>query len=284
MERALSMEDKIRKAEEIYYRRNNVKAQNISQEAIKTDFKISLIRKITVQTLVSACIFTGIFAVLNNETYSKSFKKNIDEILTYNIDFKGLYEKYIVKDNEKLKKQEEILIEPTQENIEEQEQTETQETLGITTNEEIESINEEAEDLDQMTIDAQYINQNVSIIKPLNGVITSRFGMRENVEPLYHTGIDIAANTGTEILSAMEGTAELVSTEGSYGKHIKITNGEVSTLYAHCSTLCIKQGDYIKQGEKIAEVGSTGNATGPHLHFEIIRNGEHVNPELIINF
>lgn len=279
MERAVSMEDRIRKAEEIYYRRNNSKLQNIQLER-KPNIKYAFIKKISIQTLISACVFTGVFTFLNNDTYSRDLKDNINKILTYNTDFKGLYQKFIPKENEELK-QEVVIAEPIQEPVEEQVQQEVEETLGLAE----EELDEEmAGNVDQMTKDVQYIKENVSIIKPLNGVITSRFGLRENIEPLYHTGIDIAANTGTVIISAMDGVAEVVSTEGSYGKHIKITNGEVSTLYAHCSTLYIKEGDYIKQGESIAEVGSTGNATGPHLHFEIIRNGEYINPDLILDF
>ena len=82
----------------------------------------------------------------------------------------------------------------------------------------------------------------------------------------------------------MEGTVELVSGEGSYGNHVKITNGDVSTLYAHCSKIYVKEGDYITQGQEIAEVGATGNVTGPHLHFEIRRNNEYVDPDLILEF
>lgn len=281
MERAVSIEDRIRKAEEIYYRRNNSKPHIISEEN-KPNIKHTFIKKITIQTLISACIFTGVFAILNNDTYSKDLKNNINEILTYNTDFQWVYQNFIIKDNNESKQEnEEIVVESEEEVIDEQVQQETEEILGASENE---TNIEEASSVDQMTKDVQYIKENISIIKPLNGVITSRFGLRENVEPLYHTGIDIAANTGTVIISAMDGVAEVVSTEGSYGKHIKITSGEVSTLYAHCSTLYIKEGDYIKQGEPIAEVGSTGNATGPHLHFEILRNGEYVNPDLILDF
>lgn len=108
-----------------------------------------------------------------------------------------------------------------------------------------------------MQLDADYIKANYSFIKPLEGQITSRFGLRENVEPKYHTGIDIAEDPGLDIVAAMEGTVELVSGEGNYGNHLKITNGDVSTLYAHCKTICVKQGEYVSQGQKIAEVGAT---------------------------
>ena len=63
-----------------------------------------------------------------------------------------------------------------------------------------------------------------------------------------------------------------------------ITNNDVSTLYAHCSKLYVKEGDVISQGQEIAEVGSTGKSTGPHLHFEIIRNDNYLNPRDILEF
>ena len=130
------------------------------------------------------------------------------------------------------------------------------------TQEENEAV-EESSSVSQMQLDADYIKANYSFVKPLE---------------------DIAEDKGFDIVAAMEGTVEFVSGEGNYGNHLKITNGEVSTLYAHCNTICVKQGEHIAQGQKIAEVGETGNATGPHLHFEILRNGELVNPDLVLQF
>ena len=149
------------------------------------------------------------------------------------------------------------------------------------------NVEEESSSMSQMEVDAEYIKANYSIMKPLEGEITSRYGIRNPTVatvPKYHTGIDIARVTGTVILSAMEGTVELVSSQGDYGNHLKITNGEVSTLYAHCNAIYVKEGDYILQGQQIAEVGATGNVTGPHLHFEIRRNNQYVDPDLILNF
>lgn len=71
---------------------------------------------------------------------------------------------------------------------------------------------------------------------------------------------------------------------GDLGNHIKIINGDVSTVYAHCKAIYVKEGESIKQGQKIGEVGSTGNSTGPHLHFEVRKEGRYVDPDLILDF
>ena len=74
----------------------------------------------------------------------------------------------------------------------------------------------------------------------------------------------------------------LASEEGDYGKHLKVQIGEVSIIYAHCNNLYVKQGEHIVQGQEIAEVGSTGNSTGPHLHFEIRISERVINPQTIL--
>ena len=68
------------------------------------------------------------------------------------------------------------------------------------------------------------------------------------------------------------------------GNHVKITNKDVLTLYAHCNTIYVKEGDNVTQGQIIGQTGSTGNVTGPHLHFEIRRNNEYVDPEQVLEF
>jgi len=135
----------------------------------------------------------------------------------------------------------------------------------------------------QMKKDAQSIKDNYQITLPLRGTITSRFGDRE-IEPKFHTGIDIARNTGSEIISATNGTVILAEEQSSYGKVIKIQNKDLVVLYAHCDKILVNVGDKISMMQKIATVGSTGNSTGPHLHFEIIYCGRYVNPEYVIEF
>ena len=138
----------------------------------------------------------------------------------------------------------------------------------------------------QMEIDAEFLKANYSFINPVKGTVTSRYGAREPTDIISanHYGIDIGASTGTEIIASTDGKVEQVSEEGEYGKHVKIRNGEAVTLYAHCSELLVKEGQQVKQGEKIALVGETGKATGPHLHFEIRRDKNIINPEYILKF
>lgn len=82
----------------------------------------------------------------------------------------------------------------------------------------------------------------------------------------------------------MEGIVSQVSSVGDYGNHLRIENGDVITLYAHCNKIYVNKGDKIAQGQKIAEVGDTGNVTGPHLHFEIRRGNEFVDPDYVLEF
>jgi len=110
----------------------------------------------------------------------------------------------------------------------------------------------------------QTIKSTTTFIKPIEGIISSKYGQREQATgnvPKNHTGTDIAANIGTKIKSATDGEVVLSSEEGDYGKHLKVQIGEVSIIYAHCNQLYVKQGDQVKQGQEIAEVGSTGNST-----------------------
>jgi len=123
-------------------------------------------------------------------------------------------------------------------------------------------------------------NIGLNLIRPISGVITSRFGVRSSLRKSSHTGLDIAAGTGTPIGAAASGTVTFSGRKGSYGNMIVIThpNG-VQTYYGHCSKLYVSAGTQVSQGETIAAVGSTGNSTGPHLHLEVRVNGVAYNPQ-----
>ena len=136
-----------------------------------------------------------------------------------------------------------------------------------------------------MEQDANHIKNTISFIKPVNGKISSVFGLRNpttSTVPKDHKGTDIATETGSKIVSATDGKVVLVSTTGDYGNHLKIQTNDVIIVYAHCNKLYVNEGDIIKQGQEIAEVGSTGNTTGPHLHFEVRYQNRYVDPQLIL--
>jgi murein DD-endopeptidase MepM/ murein hydrolase activator NlpD len=115
-----------------------------------------------------------------------------------------------------------------------------------------------------------------SLHTPTKGWLSSSFGVRNGV---MHKGIDFAANSGTPIEAALDGKVIFSGIANGYGKVIKIIhNNGIETVYAHCSKLYVNNGEMVRKGEHIADVGSTGNSTGPHLHFELKLNGNAVDP------
>ena len=120
------------------------------------------------------------------------------------------------------------------------------------------------------------IFQNKDLFPPTVGVISSYFGERWGT---VHKGLDIAANQGTPIKAAFDGKVEFSGVMNGYGNVIILSHGgNKQTLYAHCSTLLKNTGDTVTKGMEIAKVGSTGDSTGPHLHFEVRINGNAVDP------
>ena len=118
---------------------------------------------------------------------------------------------------------------------------------------------------------------------PITGTISSRYGVSSRIRSSTHTGLDIAASTGTPIKVIADGTVTSAQYTGSYGYLVKVEHGNgVESWYAHTSKMYVKAGDEVKAGDVIAAVGSTGNSTGPHLHLEIRINGQHVNPQKYI--
>lgn len=116
-------------------------------------------------------------------------------------------------------------------------------------------------------------------------VITTYFGGTDAVHSTPHKGIDYGAPQGTSILAAKSGTVVYAGNNGNgYGYHVIINHGNgMRTVYAHASRLLVKKGEAVTQGQIIAKVGSTGNSTGPHLHFEVIINGRYMNPAIYVH-
>lgn len=120
----------------------------------------------------------------------------------------------------------------------------------------------------------------ISLSRPVSGTITSRFGANSSIRSSAHTGLDIAASMGTPYSAAASGVVSFAGYKGSYGNLIVIDHANgVQTYYGHSSKLYVSAGESVSQGETIGAVGSTGNSTGPHLHFEVRINGVAYNPQ-----
>lgn len=117
---------------------------------------------------------------------------------------------------------------------------------------------------------------------PLDGKITSVFG--ERIHPINnsgsnHYGIDIAGNTGDCVISALPGTVEATGFDAALGNYVKMRHSDnLETVYGHLSAIAVQKGEYADSNTRIGSVGSTGAATGPHLHFEVRVDGKSVNP------
>ena len=243
MERVLSQDERIRKAEEIYARRK-LQAESRKSATVNVDNRNSnkLVKKLIIQFIVCLIIYISFYTIKNiPNLVPQEVMYKISDILEYDINIQELYNNfkgYITNKEEK--------SQPTEENsTENQNNTLIEDTLSATEIVETEITNgiggasempeeeikntetqtkEESSSISQMEIDAEYIKANYAIMKPLEGEITSRFGLRNPTVPTvpkYHTGIDIAEVTGTVILAAMEGNVELVSSEGDLRKSCK---------------------------------------------------------------
>lgn len=117
---------------------------------------------------------------------------------------------------------------------------------------------------------------------PIQGRVTSDFGMR--VHPVLgdlrmHNGIDLAGAIGDPIAAAADGVVRFAGTKGGYGKVLYIDHADgTQTRYAHCDALDVQEGDTVARGQRIGTVGNTGRSTGPHLHFEVRKDGHAVDP------
>lgn len=331
MEKSISQEERIRRAEEIYSRRryNNRygeslyrsgETRNRYQPQETRKIKGKMINKMIIQMIVCVIIYTCIYMLqYSNYLFSKDVVDKTKEVLSYDISIENLYNKsnefflnlqkkfnWGVNNeqndnvNEEAQDQntEETNIENSNaesseannENVDNSEISQNDASTEVTNNDTTQLAvggadeTQQEEEKSQEEQDIEYVKQNVSIIWPIKGVITSRFGNRTPTEIVTanHKGLDIAGNMGDNIVSAMDGTVVQYSEEGDYGKHLRIQSGEVLTLYAHCSELLVQEGSTVKQGDVIAKVGATGRATGPHLHFEIRRDDRFINPELIL--
>ena len=324
MERTISAEERIKRAEELYKQRKTYQNRGnvrVASSTVKVgaNSNFSLYKKLILQIGICLLIYFIFFLIKNsNYIFSQDVIKKTQELLNQDINFEMLYQ--AGKDFYEKNIQgflQNLTNEPSKENVQTNEITnEIQENMqtnsitntlqeNTTTNsiaventvntQQQNTVEEtgvggeevvEPVQVSQMEIDANEIKEKYSFIIPLQGTITSRFGPREATEIVSanHGGIDIGADEGTTFVASMEGTVSYLSSEGDYGLHVWIQNGDVETLYAHCKNIYVQEGQQVKQGEVIGEVGSTGRATGPHLHFEIRKSQRRVDPEYILSF
>lgn len=123
----------------------------------------------------------------------------------------------------------------------------------------------------------------ISFIMPVKGgITTSVYG--DNVSRTSpHKGHDWAVNTGTKVVASADGIVEKAYYSDSYGYNVLVNHGNgMETRYAHLSSLSVKTGERVKQNQLLGLSGSTGQSTGPHLHFEVIKNGRRVNPLIYV--
>lgn len=283
MERAISVEERIRRAEEIYEKRRQGANRPITKVPVNSQKKdAKLLKKMIIQILVCISIYMGIYVIYNNKyVFSEDFIKKANEILSYDTNFKELY------DNAKNQFQAWFSSTNNEETNQEQEENTEQNGIGGASEEvgQENMLENEQVQLTEEEQDIQDVKNATTFIKPVEGTVSSPYGQRDNATgtvPKNHTGTDIAAVTGTKIKSATDGEVVLVSEEGDYGKHLKVQIGEVSIIYAHCNNIYVKQGDKVIQGQEIAEVGLTGNSTGPHLHLEVRVHERTVDPQRIL--
>lgn len=275
MERTISVEEKIRRAEEIYERRKQGNSRPIATVNVNNEKKdVKLLKKMIIQILICVSIYLVIYVVQNNQyVFSKDFTNQVNDILSYDTNFNEIYnflkckiESIIPKSTENEQQPDSEAIGGAEENIDNSNESQQEDNQE----DEQKSEQENNTTLSQTEQDIINIKNTTTFIKPIEGTITSRFGQRETATgrvPKNHTGTDIAANLGTKIKAATDGEVVLASEEGDYGKHLKIQIGEVSIIYAHCNNLYVKQADKVVQGQEIAEVGSTGNSTRSTLTF-----------------
>ena len=281
MERTMTVEEKIKRAEEIYERRRQGNSRPIATVNVREKKDVKLLKKMLIQILICVSIYLIVYAIQNNNyIFSQQFLKKANEILSYDTNFIEIYNNAKNRILELINQNKEQNVQNgiggAQENVNEGENTDTnlkenKEESQIqgdeqSNNQNVSQENQEIvnQNLSQTEQDIINVKNTTTFVKPVNGVISSKYGQRENTTgtvPKNHTGIDIAANLGTKIISATNGEVVLASEEGDYGKHLKIQIGDVSVIYAHCNNLYVKQGDKVIQGQEIAEIGSTGNST-----------------------
>lgn len=156
--------------------------------------------------------------------------------------------------------------------------------LHLQSNELIKRYESTLKDMEKTSEELQY----VPTAWPANSqTITSEFGIRRdpfNQNSSFHTGMDIRGKVGDPVYASADGTVTLAKFYGGYGNTIIVKHSDKhETLYAHLRSIHVKEGDSVHKGDHIGAIGSTGRSTGPHLHYEILEQGEPIDPHTYLN-
>ncbi|MDP4091630.1 MAG: M23 family metallopeptidase [Bacillota bacterium] len=231
---------------------------------------------------ILATIFSFSAAVVNDKRENVT---NLRENIVFSTQSVGIYQSNTVNTDKIVFNSEENGV-PDEQDIKDN-LIENQKTLPRVVGKPVAAVsteNNKAADANNSSVkktSATKTSSNRAFRMPVSGSITSKFGMRWG---RMHEGIDIGASTGTDVYAAMDGEVTYSGWESGYGNLVIISHGNgFETYYGHNSKLLVKVGQTVKKGTHISEVGSTGDATGPHCHFEIRKNGTPVNPFNYIN-
>ena len=251
---------------------------------MKKNKKDYLTKTLILQFSVCLILFGLLFALKSsNNTFYKEVKNLFSDRLEDNISFDEVQSVFANIKQKTSENKEENTTESETEYIPPEEPSLSAQIIASGGNDKKVSSAEEIPD--NVSRDDYELSQ--KMILPVKGTVSSEFGTR--IHPIsgdlrFHAGIDIAADEGTKIHSAFDGEVVKADYDQWNGNFIKIQheNG-IMTVYCHCKKLNVKKGQIIRAGEIIGTVGSTGNSTGPHLHFELRINNISYNPEKALN-
>ena len=226
MDRVLTTEERIKRAQEIYERRQNQNSRyNTTVVNVNEKRNYKLLKKVIIQMFICFIIYYGFYHILNKQyVFTEGTINKAKEILSYDINFNSLYNSLRGIMFQNMQKEQNLEIILPQEDT-----NNTLEEITLSTTETIANIIEntnivEQEPKSQMELDSDYIKQNIELVKPVEGTVSSEFGQRETTSEIIsenHSGIDISALEGTKIVSAMSGTVTIAKNSNTYRKLYK---------------------------------------------------------------
>jgi len=265
-----------------YYRKRKTYA--------RTKEKVRIKEVIAKQTVISIFIFILLFTIENVDTSVTNYlSDNIRLILQQDINMNAVIDKanYLIYGLLNRTNTDFILNSTNNISANQNDTSNSVNSGDINSSDASDSFNDAGSSDNENNQENPPAQPTLNLIAPVKGEISSPFGPR--IDPItqiskFHYGLDIDTEKGTLIKAAADGEVLEIAEDKIYGKNIKIKHPDGTiTVYAHCSKIYQVEGNKVSQGDIIAEVGDTGYSTGTHLHFEIWRNGEALDPALYVD-